>query len=67
MDLSSPNGGNVNDGISRELSSCQYTSIMVAAQRVLKLGKGALLAKMNIKQAYCNISVAPEDWHLLGF
>ena len=67
MDLSSPNGGSVNDGISRELSSCQYTSIMVAAQRVLKLGKEALLAKMDIKQAYRNISVAPENWHLLGF
>ena len=67
MDLSSPNGESVNDGISKEISSCQYTSVMVAAQRVLKVGKGALLAKMDIKQAYCNISVAPEDRHLLGF
>ena len=67
MDLSSPNGESVNDGISKEISSCQYTSVMVAAQRVLKVGKGALLAKMDIKQAYRNISVAPEDRHLLGF
>lgn len=67
MDLSSPNGGSINDGISRDSCSCQYTSVMVAAQKVLEVGKGALLAKMDIKQAYRNISVAPEDTHLLGF
>ena len=30
------------------------------------LGKGALLAKMDIKQAYRNVPVAPEDRYLLG-
>ena len=29
--------------------------------------KGGLLVKMDIKQAYHNISVAPEDRYLLGF
>ena len=67
MDLSSPGGGSVNDGISKDACSCQYTSVMVAAQQVLQAGKGALLAKMDLKQAYRNIPVAPEDSHLLGF
>ena len=67
MDLSSPSGASVNDGISKEACSCQYTSVTVAAQKVLEAGKGALMAKMDIKQAYRNISVAPEDSHLLGF
>ena len=63
MDLSSPKGG----ALMMEAISCQYTSVMVAAQRVLKVGKGALLAKFDIKKAYCNIVVVPEDRHLLGF
>ena len=67
MDLSSPSGESINDGISKEACSCQYTSVMVAAQKVLQAGKGALLAKMDLKQAYRHIPVAPEDRHLLGF
>ena len=34
--------------------------------RVATLGPGALLAKMDIHQAYRNIPVALEDKHLLG-
>ncbi len=34
--------------------------------RVLTVGKGALLAKMDIKQAYRNIPVHPDDRYLLG-
>ena len=36
VDLSSPNGGSVNDGISKELCSLSYMEA-----RVVKLGKGA--------------------------
>ena len=66
MDLSSPHGHSVNDGISKELCSLQYTSVDEAARRMVHLGKGTLLAKMDIQQAYRNIPVAPEDRHLLG-
>ena len=66
MDLSSPLGRSVNDGISKELSSFHYTSVDEAAKKMVLLGKGALLAKMDIKQAYRNVPVAPEDRYLLG-
>ena len=65
MDLSS-HGHSVNDGIAKELCSLHYSSIDDAAARVATLGPGCLLAKMDIRQAYRNIPVAPEDKHLLG-
>ena len=67
MDLSAPSGASVNDGISQELCFCKYSTVADAARQVLAPGKGALLAKMDIKHAYRNIPVAPEDRHLLGF
>jgi len=66
MDLSSPEGHSVNDGITKESCSFHYTNISEAAARILFLGRGSLMAKMDIQQAYRNIPVAPEDRHLLG-
>ena len=66
MDLSAPLGHSVNDGIAKELCSLHYASLDDAAAKVSELGQGALLAKMDIRQAYRNIPVAPEDKHLLG-
>ena len=66
MDLSAPQGHSVNDGIDKELYSLHYTSLDEAAIKVCQLGKGTLLAKMDIRQAYRNIPVAPEDKPLLG-
>ena len=54
VDLSYPSGGSVNDGIESR------------AQTVLRLGRGTLLAKMDIRHAYRNIPVHPEDRWLLG-
>ena len=66
VDLSSPPGGSVNDGIDKELCSLSYTSVDIIGKKVLSLGKGSLLAKMDIKQAYRMIPVHPDDRHLLG-
>ena len=38
-----------------------------AAAAVRRLGKGCYLIKLDVKQAYKQIAVRPEDWHLLGF
>ena len=67
MDLSAPQHHSVNDGICKELCTYHYTSVDRAAEQILALGKGSLMAKMDIKEAYRNIPVAPEDRHLLGF
>ena len=66
MDLSSPHGHSINDGIAKDNCSLHYASIDDAADKIMKLGKGAMLAKMDVRQAYRNIPVAPEDKHLLG-
>ena len=66
VDLSSPEHFSVNDGIAKELCSLTYTSVDDVVACVLKAGKGALLAKMDIKQAYRNIPVHPDDRPLLG-
>ena len=66
VDLSSPEAFSVNDGISKELCSLTYASVDDVVACVLKAGKGALLAKMDIKSAYRNIPVHPDDRPLLG-
>ena len=48
------------------LCSLSYVSVESAAQAVLRLGRGALLAKVDIRSAYRNIPVHPDDRWLLG-
>ena len=66
VDLSSPAGHSVNDGIDGELSSLSYTSVDDVMRRVLEFGQGALMAKADIKHAYRNVAVHPDDRELLG-
>ena len=49
LDLSSPEVGSVNDGISKELCSLSYMSIDDVAARVVRLGRGALMAKVRLE------------------
>ena len=66
MNLSAPEGASINDGISKESASVSYASVDDIVATILQLGRGALLAKMDIKQAYRNVPVHPEDQLLLG-
>ena len=66
QDLSAPEGWSVNDGIAKELATLTYVSIDDVMAWVLDLGRGALLAKMDIRQAYRNVPVHAEDRLLLG-
>lgn len=66
LDLSSPRGHSVNEGIARELCSLSYVSVDDIATRVLNLGRGALVAKFDLKAAYKHIPVHPEDRWLWG-
>ena len=65
-DLSFPENASVNDGIPSELCSLKYTSVEVVAAMAQRLGRGALLAKLDIRSAYRLIPVNPRDRHLLG-
>lgn len=66
LDLSSPNGSSVNDGIEKELTSLSYVSVDDVVAQVLRRGRGTMMAKMDIKRAYRNIPVHPNDRLLLG-
>ena len=66
LNLSSPHGSSVNDGTSKERCSLVYVSIDEIARQVVDLGRGARLAKMDIKSAYRLVPVHPQDRLLLG-
>lgn len=66
VDLSHPKGDSVNDWINPSLRSLTYTSVDKAADRILQLGRGALIAKSDIQSAYRIVPVHPEDRWLLG-
>jgi hypothetical protein len=64
--LSYPFGGeSVNEGV----VEVKYTldSFDVAAEAVVRLGRGCFLVKLDVEAAYKQVAVRPEDWHLLGF
>ena len=60
-DLSYPPGLSVNDGIDSDLCSLSYIKVDHVAQIVSNLGRGALLAKVDIESAYRLIPVHPDD------
>ena len=59
VDLSSPKGGSVNDGVDRSLCSFDYIAVTDIGDVVLGLGRGALLAKSDIRHAYRQVPVHP--------
>jgi hypothetical protein len=66
LDLSSPHGRSVNDGIDPEQFSLHYIKFDEVVAMVTKLGQGALIAKFDVQSAYRNIAVLPSQCHLLG-
>ena len=64
--LSAPAGVSVNDGIPKDLYSLQYVTIDDAINMILRLGRGTLLAKIDIRKAFRLCPVRPEDRPLLG-
>ena len=66
VDMSSPEGGSVNDGIPEELCSLSYVGIKDAARAIQDRGRGAVMAKVDVKSAYRNIPVHPEDRWMMG-
>lgn len=64
-DIFSPKGASVNDGILHEWCSLSYPTVHEAASIACSIGKGTLLAKMDLKSAYRTIPVHPDDRRLL--
>ena len=65
-DLSWPPGQSINDFISKDDSSVEYVSFDHVAQKVHTYGRGTLLSKLDLANAYKHTLVRPEDWDLLG-
>ena len=66
VDLSSPHGSSVNDGINSDEFSMHYIHLDQIINMIAKHGAGALMAKFDIEAAYRNIAVHPYDRYLLG-
>ena len=66
VDLSHPPDWSVNTGISRELCSMAYVTNDDAVRKLVSVGKGALMSKIDIKSAFRLIPVHPANRHLLG-
>ena len=66
-DLSSPKGISINDFISDAEASVSFNNFDSAVSIVSSLGRGALMAKLDIKSAFRICPVRKDDWHYLGF
>ena len=67
LDLSSPRGSSVNEGIDNHTFTVKYCSIDDALDMVHSLGPSAFMAKADIKHAFRLCPVKPAEWHLLGY
>ena len=64
--LSSQQGRSINDGILKDNYSVVFSYFDDAVTMVQHLGKGALMAKIDIKHAFRICPVRPEDYEVLG-
>ena len=65
-DLSFPPGTSVNNGIKPESTSLSYIKVDHIASKIVQLGKGTQISKMDIEEAYRMVPIHPDDKHLLG-
>ena len=66
VNLSSPEGYSINDGISSSLCSLHYASVDMAVAMVRELGAQTELAKFDLRSAYRVVAIHPDDQGLLG-
>ena len=64
--LSAPAGNSINDFISKEDFSLHYTSIDNAVKILLSLGKGARMAKVDLKSAFRMVPVREDRYKVEG-
>lgn len=65
--LSHPRGNSVNDWISPEDATLQYTAVTEIFELIRRAGRGAYMIKKDLKDAFRMIPVAPHHRYLLGF
>ena len=66
LDMLSPEDGSVNDRVKEPWCSLSYATVTDAAHRVTACGRGSMLIKLDIRNAYRVFPVHPEDRWLMG-
>ena len=66
LDLSSPEGHSINDGIPKPLFSVQYVTVDSFINGIMARGRGTLMAKLDVPSAYRNVAIHPQHRSLLG-
>lgn len=66
LDMSSPLGSSVNEGINPNDYPLQYIRVDDIIKMVSKFGQGALMAKFDVESSYRNLAVHPSDRYLIG-
>ena len=66
LDLSSPEGHSVNDGIPKPSFTVQYVSVDAFINGIMSLGQGTLMAKFDVASTYRNVAIHPDNCSLLG-
>ena len=64
--LSAPTGSSINDFIDANTYTLTYCAVDDACTIINKLGQGALLSKIDLKNTFRLMPVRQEDWNLLG-
>jgi len=64
--LSAPFAHSINDYIDPLAYSLSYCTMDDAFTILNTLGPGALMSKIDLKNAFCLIPIRPDDWNLLG-
>ena len=64
--LSFPQGTSINDHIPKDPYSLSYVRVDDAIRILQSLGRGAFMAKTDLKSAFRLIPIHPDDWNLLG-
>ena len=68
LNLSSPNGSSFNDAVDPiPLHKLRMSSAKLFGEALLKMGRGAIMSKYDIKDAYKLIRNHKEQWNCYGF
>jgi hypothetical protein len=59
--LSWPPGSSVNIGIPDAGASISYDAFDCAVKDLISAGSGSLMAKLDLKDAFCHIPIYPAD------
>ena len=66
VDLSHPEKGSINAGLDPTVCSLEYASVDDAVDIIWQMGRGTVLAKVDLESAYRMVPIHPDDRPLLG-